>query len=136
MISEKYLFSFFAFYDSIVLGRAESLNSIFVSQILIYCTFNIYPGILFTSFLIFLIVFSKGLSLLLIFPRICFLSHWSFHLFSFCYYFILLMSIFIFINLSSSPFFGYCSFINFCELKVYFLIFCLFSLDFRCTEVN
>lgn len=109
-------FSFLAF-STIVFSRLESLNSIFIRQILTYCIFCIYPGTLLTLCSYFLDhILQRFVSVIDLFREQAFLSHWSFLLLSFCYYFISLMSIFIFLNLSSL-FFGYCAFIRFHRLK-------------------
>ena len=60
-------FYFFPFF-TLVLYRQENLNNIFVRQILIDCIFSTAPGT-FLVFLVFLIIFSEGLSLLLIFSK-------------------------------------------------------------------
>lgn len=60
---------FYSFpFSTLVLCGPENLNNIFVRQILIDCIFRTAPGTLLV-FLVFLIIFSKGLSLLLIFSK-------------------------------------------------------------------
>lgn len=56
-------------FSTIEFSGPESVNNVFVRQILIHCILSTYPGTLLTLLLIFLIILSKGLSLLLIFPK-------------------------------------------------------------------
>lgn len=125
-------FSFLAF-STIVFSRPESLNSIFIKQILTYCIFRTYPGTLLTLFLIFLIIFSKGLSLLLIFSE----NELFFPIDHFyCFHFVIIL-------------FHWCLFLSFLILLLLFsldivlllgfidwrlFLFCLFSLDLRCKK--